>query len=235
MEVSVDYTIRDQQRMQQASRYFAWQASLAASHLGRRVLEIGCGVGNFTRYLLDRDLVVGLDVVDECVAEHRQRFSATRTIESHQLDILDPTVLTLQSRGLDSIACLNVLEHISDDERALSHMYDLLPVGGRAVFIVPAFQALYGPIDTNLGHYRRYTKKSWARVAESVGFHEVITRYMNVPGFFGWWFNAKILKKTEQSEHQIAIFDALLVPFCSRAEKLLAPPFGQSIFTVLEK
>ena len=47
------YKIRDQQRMQRARNYFEWQARLACPQLGRRVLEIGCGMGNFTRHLLD--------------------------------------------------------------------------------------------------------------------------------------------------------------------------------------
>jgi SAM-dependent methyltransferase len=235
MEVSVEYTIRDQQRMQRASRYFLWQASLAMDHLGRRVLEVGCGVGNFTHHLLDRELVVGLDVVGECVEQHRARFSRNHHVQSKLLDILDPDVVNLRTLNLDSVACLNVLEHISDDVQALRHMHALLPPGGRAVFIVPAFSSLYGPIDRNLGHYRRYSKTSWKRLADAAGFREVVTNYMNTPGFFGWWVNARILKKTEQSEGQIAVFDSLIVPICSRVERWLKPPFGQSLFAVLER
>jgi SAM-dependent methyltransferase len=219
MDVSADYTVRDQQRMERASRYFLWQASLAAGHLGRRVLEIGCGVGNFKRHLLDRDLVVGLDVVAECLAQHHDRFAEHAHIEAKLLDILNPDVRDLREYRFDSVACLNVLEHISDDGKALRHMHALLPPGGRAVFIVPAFSALYGPIDRNLGHYRRYSKVSWKGLAHAAGFREVVTEYMNMPGFFAWWANAKVFRKTEQSEHQIAIFDSLVVPVCSRARQ----------------
>jgi SAM-dependent methyltransferase len=235
MEVSVDYTIRDQQRMQRASRYFNWQASLAAAHLGQRVLEVGCGLGNFTAHLSSRELVIGLDVVPECVAHHRRRFASNRSIESLAMDIVDPRVVELRSRRLDSIACLNVLEHVAEDRQALRHMYDVLPPGGRAVFIVPAFPALYGPIDRNLGHYRRYSSVSWKNLTDEVGFRSLITRYMNVAGFFGWWFNARVLRKTEQSARQIAVFDSVLVPVLSRAEDVVRPPFGQSLFAVLEK
>lgn len=235
MDVDSDYTVRDQQLMQRASRYFAWQAELAARHLGRRVLEVGCGVGNFTSHLLTRDLVIGLDVVPECVEAHRRRFAGNARIERILLDILDPAILALKERAVDSIACLNVLEHIRDDELALQHMHAVLPRGGRAVFILPAFPALYGPIDRNLGHYRRYSKGTWKRLAESVGFRPVIADYMNVPGFFGWWINAHLLKKESQSAQQIAFFDSLVVPLCSRLEAAVKPPFGQSIFTVLER
>jgi hypothetical protein len=54
-------------------------------------------------------------------------------------------------------------------------------------------------------------------------------------GFFGWWVNAKISGREEQSEGQIALFDRAIVPVMSRLESILEPPVGQSIFAVLEK
>ncbi len=58
---------------------------------------------------------------------------------------------------------------------------------------------------------------------------------MNSVGFFGWWFNAHAARKTAQSELQIAVFDALIVPVLSRVEGWIEPPLGQSIFAVLRK
>jgi hypothetical protein len=60
-------------------------------------------------------------------------------------------------------------------------------------------------------------------------------RYMNTVGCIGWWVNAKVLRRTEQSEDQIKFFDAAIVPVLSRLESAIPPPFGQSIFAVLEK
>ena len=111
----------------------------------------------------------------------------------------------------------------------------MLPIGGRVVLLVPAFKALYGPIDTNLGHYRRYTKRSLQRVAEQAGLRAHTLKFMNLVGFFGWWMNAKVLKREAQSEGQIALFDNVIVPVMSTLEGWVEPPVGQSIFAVLEK
>jgi SAM-dependent methyltransferase len=221
--------------MTRARRYFEWQYRWAKRELGRRVLEVGCGLGNFTRCLLDRDCVVGIDVEPTCVSIHKETFAGNPNVHSFHLDVLDDRVLGLKSYDLDSIVCLNVLEHVSDDRKALQRMHALLPEGGKAVLILPAFESLFGPIDRNLGHYRRYSKRRWLALAESVGFRPVVCRYMNSVGFLGWWANARFFRRAQQSGAQIAVFDSLLLPLLSRIEDIVEPPVGQSLFTVLLK
>jgi 2-polyprenyl-3-methyl-5-hydroxy-6-metoxy-1,4-benzoquinol methylase len=231
-----DYTVRDQERMTIATQYFDWQRRMAVAHLGTRVLEVGCGVGNFTQHLLDRACVVGIDIDPNCIVQHRTRFREHRHVHSAAMDVLDDSfVETIRGYSPDSVVCLNVLEHISDDYQTLRNMHSVLPRGGHAVFMVPAFEALYGPIDANLGHYRRYSKASMRKVAESTGFNVLKLRYVNSIGFVGWWMNARILKKTEQSEAQIRLFDSRIVPILSAVEDRIEPPFGQSVFAVLER
>jgi SAM-dependent methyltransferase len=236
-EVNVlpDYTLRDQERMESATGYFEWQFAMAERHLGRRVLEVGCGVGNFTQHLIGRELVAGIDVEPQCIANHRRRFAELPNVTSECMDVLSPEFLRLRQYAPSSVACLNVLEHVRDDAQALAHMYAILPAGGTVVLIVPAFQGLYGPIDERLGHYRRYSKRSLARAARDAGFEIRILRYLNSVGFFAWWFNARVLRRTEQSATQIRVFDRLVVPVLSRTERWIEPPLGQSIFTVLVK
>lgn len=235
MPVSSEYVVRDQERMENAKRYFEWQIAMAEQHLGRRVLEVGCGLGNFTQHLLNREFVAGIDVEPRCVEGHRKRFAGRSNLASQCMDVLSPEFITLRRYRPDSIVCLNVLEHVRDDALALAHMNAVLPRGGAAVLIVPAFEALYGPIDKLLGHYRRYSKRSLSEVARNAGFEPRILRYFNSVGFCGWWFNARILKRTEQSAAQIRIFDSAVVPVLSRLERRLEPPAGQSLFTVLVK
>jgi 2-polyprenyl-3-methyl-5-hydroxy-6-metoxy-1,4-benzoquinol methylase len=235
LTVSSEYTVRDQQRMSKAVNYFAWQSRISGRALGSRVLEVGCGLGNFTETIAGRELVYGLDIDENCIALHRQRFTGRPNVRQQLLDALDPAFLDLAQHRFDSIACLNVLEHISDDQLMLQRFHDVLQPGGRVVLLVPAFQALYGPIDHHLGHYRRYTKQSLAATAAAAGLVPRTLRLMNFIGFFGWWANARIFRRTEQSGEQIAVFDRWIVPVQERAEELVEPPLGQSIFAVLEK
>ena len=51
------YLLADQALMAHAKNYFAWQARLVLPELGQRGLEVGCGIGNFTQTLLDREAI----------------------------------------------------------------------------------------------------------------------------------------------------------------------------------
>jgi SAM-dependent methyltransferase len=229
------YTLEDQDRMSRAENYFAWQSRLVTRELGRRVVEVGCGLGNFTRMLLDREAVIAVDSEPDCIQRLKERYPDRKNLHAFACDAGGPAFADLARFDPDSCVCLNALEHIEDDRQALNGMASILGPGGVIVLLVPAFAALYGPIDKNLGHYRRYSRGSIARLAESTGLRIKKAHYMNLIGFFGWWANSHIFRRGAQSESQIEIFDRYLVPLLSRLEGLARPPFGQSLFVVLEK
>jgi SAM-dependent methyltransferase len=221
--------------MSRAENYFAWQSRLVTGELGRRVVEVGCGLGNFTGMLLDREAVIAVDAEPDCIQRLKERFPDRNNLHAFACHAGSPAFFGLARFHPDSFVCLNVLEHIRDDRQALNGMASILSPGGVIVLLVPAFPALYGPIDSNLGHYRRYSRGSIARLADSTGLRIRKAHYMNAAGFFGWWVNSHILRRRAQSERQIEIFDRYLVPLLSRLEGMVRPPFGQSLFVVLEK
>ena len=221
--------------MARARNYFAWQQRLVTGELGRRVVEVGCGLGNFTEMLLDRELVIAVDAEPGCTARLKQRYPNRNNLLVFTCDAGSPAFAHLAAFQPDSCVGLNVLEHIQDDAAALRAMASLLVPGGVIVLLVPAFQTLYGRIDRNLGHCRRYSRRALVQMAQQAGLRVRKAHYMNLLGFFGWWANAHLFQREAQSESQIGIFDRYLVPILSRLEGWARPPFGQSLFVVLEK
>jgi SAM-dependent methyltransferase len=221
--------------MSRAENYFAWQSRLVTRELGRRVVEVGCGLGNFTGMLLDREAVIAVDSEPDCIQRLTERYPDRNNLHTFACDAGGAAFADLARFHPDCCVCLNALEHIEDDRQALRGMASILAPGGVVVLLVPAFPALYGPIDSNLGHYRRYSRGSLNRLADSAGLRIRKAHYMNAAGFFGWWVNSHILRRTAQSERQIEIFDRYVVPLMSRLEGMVPPPFGQSLFAVLEK
>jgi 2-polyprenyl-3-methyl-5-hydroxy-6-metoxy-1,4-benzoquinol methylase len=221
--------------MTKARNYFAWQSRMVMKELGQRVVEVGCGIGNFTGMLMDREIVIAMDVEAHCIERLLKRYPGRRNLHVFCGDASDAAFTGLDRFHPDSFVCLNVLEHIADDRKALSAMAAMLPPGGVIVLLVPAFEALYGPLDHNLGHYRRYTRRSMVEMAESVGLAVKTAHYVNAAGFFGWWANSKIFHKEAQSQRQIEFFDRFVVPIMSRIESGIPPLFGQSLFVALRK
>jgi SAM-dependent methyltransferase len=221
--------------MSKARNYFAWQNRLVTREIGQRVVEVGCGFGNFTRLLLDREVVIAVDKEPDCVEQLTKRYPNQKNLQTFVCDASEGPFAVLARFRADSCVCLNVLEHMQDDQKALEDMASILVPGGVIVLILPAFAALSGPIDANLGHLRRYRRGSIRRIANGAGLRIKQMHYMNVVGFFGWWVNSRILRREAQSAFQISIFDKFVVPVASRLEGWLTPPFGQSLFVVLQR
>ena len=230
-----NYALEDQERMAKAKNYFAWQGRLVTRELGRRVLEVGCGIGNFTGTLLDRDVVIALDIDPHCTERLRERYPNRKNLHVVTCDAGTYAFSELAGFHPDSCVCLNVMEHIENDRAAIAGMASVLVPGGVIVLLLPAFPSLFGPIDKNLGHCRRYTRRSIGGLAAAAGLCIKKAHYMNVCGFFGWWANSHIFRREAQSDTQIEFFDRYVVPLQSRVENVTVPPFGQSLFVVLEK
>jgi SAM-dependent methyltransferase len=179
--------------------------------------------------------VIAVDKEPGCIAQLKERYPNSLSLQALVGDVSDANFSGLARYSLDSCVCLNVLEHISDDRGALRRMASVLVPGGVIALMVPAFPGLYGPIDSRLGHFRRYTRKSLYQCAASAGLTVRQAHYLNFAGFFGWWANARIFQRDEQSAAQIKFFDRRVVPVVSRLEGLVRPPFGQSLFAVLQK
>lgn len=215
--------------------YNSWLIARIEPFVGRRVLEVGAGIGNMANYFLDRDLVITSDVQPEYREALARRFAESRNvlIAEFSLDSGDGKE-ALAPHRIDTVICVNVLEHIEDDGRAVRHMADLLEPGGRLVVLVPALPALYGSLDRCLHHFRRYRKAELRRVVEGAGLAVDALFYFNFFGLFGWFVNSRVLKREILPPGQLLLFNRL-APIFRAVESLLPIPVGQSLIVAARK
>jgi SAM-dependent methyltransferase len=222
-------------RMSRLEPYNRWLVSRFESAVGRRVLEIGAGFGNITRHLRGRELLVASDL-DPVALEHLKgafRDDPSVRVASYQFP-LDPAARSeIRDLRIDSVVCLNVLEHIEDDRGTLADMYDVLQPEGRLVLLVPAFGRLYGTLDVHLRHFRRYEKEELESKLREAGFVIEDLRFVNRPGILGWWLNGKVLRRRVLPRSQLLAFK-LLMPMLER-EKEHPPTAGLSLVAIAKK
>ncbi len=211
-----------------------WLFDEFKAHIGQRVVEIGCGLGNHFAHLLDRELLFGFDISEPSVRQVRERFAGHPNVRVAQMSITDPAVLTLKPERLDTALSVNVFEHIEDDRLALKHTGELLQPGGKFILIVPAHPLLFGPMDTAIGHYRRYTKALLRDRFREAGFELVLTKYINMLGAAGWLVNGRLLRRQVPPRGQLRLLNRI-IPLARAVEKVIPAPFGVSVLAVGRK
>jgi SAM-dependent methyltransferase len=202
-------------------------------YIGERVLEVGSGMGNYMRQLVDRELILGIDISPECVEFINNEFRDKDHVQSVECDVTSPDFLKLKSFSIDTTLSVNVLEHIEDDIGALRQISNILNDDGRLILVVPAHMALYGTMDSSLGHYRRYTIKDLEEKLEAAGFELIVQRYANPLGAFGWFINGRVLKRKTPPSEQLKVFNRLM-PVVKMLDRMHLP-FGISVLSVSQK
>src|SRR4029078_691431 len=89
-------------------------------------------------------------------------------------------LLPARAAGCDSVAYVNVLEHIENDASELRLAYECLRPQGHLLVFVPALSWLYSDFDRSIGHFRRYTKRGLRKMVAEAGFELVSLRYFDL-------------------------------------------------------
>jgi glycosyltransferase involved in cell wall biosynthesis len=220
-------------RLSRAERYNRWMFEQLAPWLGRRALEIGSGIGSFTRYLVGRELVIATDLNPRYLRILSNTFERHTRVEVTSLDLMNFDPAPVAARGIDTILCLNVLEHVEDDLGALRRLHAALVPGGRLLLLVPAHEWLFGAIDRAIDHHRRYGRAGLAARLREAGFEVEHTAFFNRLGVVGWYLNSVVLRRTRVPGLQVHLQNAL-VPLL-RAESALRLPFGLSLIAVARR
>lgn len=217
--------------MSQAVWYNRWTLNKFKRYLKGDILEVGCGIGNFTKSLLNFGRVFAIDVNQDYITRVAKSVKDKGRIG---LGDIEKGKYFFNSRKFDSVVCLNVLEHIKNDKRALKNLFNLLKDDGHLILLVPAHPTLFGAIDQSIGHVRRYKRDELLDELSEVGFSINLVRRLNFSGAIGWWVAQNILKEKSVKEDNIKLFN-MFAPLFLSLEDILEPPFGTSILVIAKK
>ncbi|REJ70034.1 MAG: methyltransferase domain-containing protein [Planctomycetota bacterium] len=220
-------------RMAGMAPYYAWVRDQFEPWIGQRILDAGCGVGNFINQVADRcEYVLGVDLSPLNLEILNRHFAERPNVEAQQID-LDEHVDLLAAKEFDTVVCLDVLEHIEDDSTLLSSLARIVKPGGHVLIKVPACQWLFGSVDVASDHYRRYNRPMLRQRAEAVGLEVLSLRYMNIAGVVPYFIKSRVLKKPANFSRTFTQkqLDRIvrLMPWIRRLDRLTGPFVGQSV------
>ncbi|MBK8918470.1 MAG: class I SAM-dependent methyltransferase [Azonexus sp.] len=134
-----------------------WLYPLLCRHLDGRVLDVGCGIGDFLRFRPD---TVGVDVNPATVAWCRGLGLDAR--------IMIPDELPFADAAFRGVVLDNVLEHLESPRALLVDIRRVLQPGGRFLIGVPGKRGFASDPD----HKLAYSAESLQSAIEALGFRK---------------------------------------------------------------
>ncbi|MGZ4382895.1 MAG: class I SAM-dependent methyltransferase [Gaiellaceae bacterium] len=141
---------------------------------GRRVLDLGCRYGALTRWYLDGNDVVGMDVDREALAE-----AAKLGIETHWGDVEE--TFPFPDESFDVVVAGELLEHVREPGAVVGEARRVLRPGGRLVASVP-----------NAFRFKNRLRFALGRRPETDPTHLHIFRPDDVRALLGGWDDVEL-------------------------------------------
>lgn len=136
-----------------------------------KILNAGAAAGGSSQWLSALGEVVSLEQ-DPLFLSY---------LADQQIEVIDASVtnIPLADNSFDLVCAFDVIEHVDDDQLAVSELLRVCKPGGHLCITVPAFQSLWGNHDVVNGHRRRYKKNQLQALFKRMPATERYISYFN--------------------------------------------------------
>ena len=223
---------------------FRWQSlriMVKRDIVGEKVLDAGCGTGHLTLDLLTEGYeVTAIDGSGEFINSIKTRAEKhISKLQAYTMNLED--CRKMGEEVFDTVICLDVLEHIENDDDAIDNLKYVLKKKGRMIITVPSLQALYGERDRKIGHFRRYERGNIIRKLAQHQLEVTEIRFWNFLGVVPFFISEKILHKEVNENVRYStcylslLLNRVLFWWFKNIENSIRPPFGLSLFIICKK
>ena len=198
-------------------------------YLNGNILEVGAGIGSFTKLYEDQHQNITLSESDKDFCDLlNDKFKNKNNIK-----ITNQFIKEINQK-FETIIYLNVLEHIEDDIAEVKMAYEKLEKNGHLIILVPAHQKIYSKFDEAVGHFRRY-EIDFFKDRLSM-FNSIKLIQLDCCGYLLYHLNNLIFKKdVYPSKLKIFIWDKIFTPMTIVLDFLINYKFGKNILCIIKK
>lgn len=161
-----------------------------------RMLDAGCGAGGNMEFMGKYGTVFGIDISKEMV-----EYCRTVGLKVSHGSVCN---IPFEDGDFDVVLCLDVLEHIADEQVVVKELKRVVKPGGILIFSVPAFTWLWGKHDVQNNHFRRYNFNQLESLLKKSGLYVERSTYFNcflLPAV--WFFRRMLPKKSLETDFEI--------------------------------
>ena len=203
---------------------------LIKKFIGKKILEVGAGIGSFTKIYIKEKSDITLSEIDSFNYETlKKNFNSQKNVkvENKLIQQFDET--------FDTIFYISVLEHIENDTKEITDAIEKLEDKGHLIICVPAHNYMYSNFDKEIGHFRRYEMNFF----DTLNLKNVNIKKKFFIDSFGHllYFLNKLLfsKETYPSKLKVFIWDKIFIPITYIIDFLSFYKFGKNIICIIQK
>ena len=146
--------------------------------VGKRIFEIGCGIGGSASYISaqDCDEYIGTDLSETAINHSRQVFSEK---PNFRFMAMDATHIEFEDNSFDIVIAREMIEHLPDPLACITEVFRSLKPGGQFVLTSPNRDSLHLRVNRMLGyqdfkcsfdHIKEFTFQEASDMLREVGF-----------------------------------------------------------------
>ena len=213
--------------MHAAIRYETAVFDLAARSVPRtpaRILDFGAGEGSFAKKFRAAGYLVDCIEPDHALQIELRALGGSIFADASEAP----------DAAYDFTYTINVLEHVGGLDCACSELRRTLMPGGTLFVFVPAFEILWTSLDDEVGHLRRFSRRSLTQTLQRAGFTVTRMEYFDSLGFFAA-LGARALETIGAfrfNRTTIGFYDRNIFPASRALDGICKNLFGKNLIAV---
>jgi SAM-dependent methyltransferase len=218
-----------------AANWKSYWSSTVRPFCGKRILDVGAGIGSTARLLFTNECERWLALEPDANLASRIKADVVAGVSGNNFEVRVGSTCDLPAGDLfDTILYIDVLEHIEDDKAELARAAGHLTPHGNIIVLSPAHQWLFTPFDQAIGHVRRYSRKTLLAAAPDALLVERIL-YLDSIGLLASLGNRLVLRSPQPNAAQIELWDGWMVPISRVVDRITFNHTGKSILGVFRR